>query len=492
MTENNQNEGKEQPSLATAESPDTSGFSTSQTSCCEEILRRLDQGLPVVLTGQIADISGKPEFQELDFINKFIKRLGIDFIAYRSLMDSILFTRYSSQPAPGTGSIKVDPRVEITSEENIMLGNSLFSSTHAYRLLKYATEKYLRIHYGLSGLPTGEPGDIIGDTLPYIRLVEAKLERCLPHSGALSSDISIPKAHSHYKPVFIELIWSYWHEEGMVYQTINAIARRFQNFRNGQRDPLANLEIGPLRPLNNILWGYIQDAPNRLSPMRFAYECMHHYGIKPATANPVAPADSRSYFIQAFHNLLNKCALFYREADNLIKVADALPVLNALREVHMQLAEGAHNQFGDLPLASRAQMMIEQYMLSRQEIKEFLGGREMVPTDEPWMDRVDIMKSLQGWNRASVTYFHDLAEFGEQIILSIRWISWSQVNNRNIARAWALLFRDEIQRYIHCYHAVTGVDLSVVNVSGAANDRSLMPAVLIRRKLQRDMMIRRR
>ena len=26
----------------------------------------------------------------------------------------------------------------------------------------------------------------------------------------------------------------------------------------GDRDPLANLEIDPLRPLNNLLWGYIQ------------------------------------------------------------------------------------------------------------------------------------------------------------------------------------------------------------------------------------------
>ena len=36
------------------------------------------------------------------------------------------------------------------------------------------------------------------------------------------------------KPCLLELIWSYWHEEGMLVQTINAITRRFQNVRGPQ------------------------------------------------------------------------------------------------------------------------------------------------------------------------------------------------------------------------------------------------------------------
>ena len=55
-------------------------------------------------------------------------------------------------------------------------------------------------------------------------------------------------------PSMLELIWSYWHEEGMLMQAINAIALRFQNVRApGERDPLAYLEIDPLRALNNVL-----------------------------------------------------------------------------------------------------------------------------------------------------------------------------------------------------------------------------------------------
>jgi len=39
-------------------------------------------------------------------------------------------------------------------------------------------------------------------------------------------------------------------------------------------------------------------------------------------------------------------------------IADAFPVLNALREVHLLLAEGAHNQYGDLPWTARHEMLM--------------------------------------------------------------------------------------------------------------------------------------
>ena len=39
------------------------------------------------------------------------------------------------------------------------------------------------------------------------------------------------------------------------------------------------LEIGYLRPLNNLLWGYLQDEQHRLSLVRRAYEYDHHYGL---------------------------------------------------------------------------------------------------------------------------------------------------------------------------------------------------------------------
>jgi hypothetical protein len=84
--------------------------------------------------------------------------------------------------------------------------------------------------------------------------------------------------------------------------------------------------------------------------------------------------------------------------------------------------------------------------------------------------------------------------YGEQIILSLRWISWSQFKNRDFAREWAILFREDVQRYIHCYQAVTGVDLSATEIAGGNDEKTVVPAFLMQRKLQmqRDAMVRRR
>lgn len=288
-------------------------------------------------------------------------------------------------------------------------------------------------------------------------------------------------------PSMLELIWNYWHEEGMLVQTMNAICMRFQNRRGpSTRDPLANLEIDPLRPLNNILWGYIQDEYNRLTVPRRAYEYDHHYGLKlVGKAVPeLRSADSRSKFIEAFHNLLYRTASFYREDADTTVVADGFPLLSSLREVHLLLAEGAHNQFGDLPWTSRAEMLMMQWILSRPEMREFLRGRAMVPYNEPWMGQVDTMKKLQGWTDTSITHFRDLALYGEQILLSVRYGNWIDINDQDSAKTWARYWRPEIQGYIHAYLAATGVDLSedIVDSRGAPA-RYVQPSTLLQNRI---------
>ena len=94
-------------------------------------------------------------------------------------------------------------------------------------------------------------------------------------------------------------------------------------------------------------------------------------------------------------------------------IAEAFPLLNALKEVHLILAEAAHNQFGDLPWTARGEMLIMQWLLARPEMREFLRGRYMVPYQEGWMGAVDSMKRLQGWTDTTVTHFHELAVTGE-------------------------------------------------------------------------------
>ena len=124
---------------------------------------------------------------------------------------------------------------------------------------------------------------------------------------------------------------------------------------------------------------------------------------------PLRPADSRSKFLEGFHNLLHMCSVFYKEDNDTTVIADAFPLLNALREVHLLLAQGAHNQFGDLPWTARVEMLMQQWLLARPEMRDFLQSRPMVPYTEAWMPQVDTMKTLQGWSDVTVTHFHDLA-----------------------------------------------------------------------------------
>jgi hypothetical protein len=282
-------------------------------------------------------------------------------------------------------------------------------------------------------------------------------------------------------PCLLELIWSYWHEEGMLVQTMNAISRRFQNVRGpGDRDPLAHLEIDPLRPLNNLLWGYIQDEQNRLTVKRRAYEYDHHYGLRiHGKAVPsLRPADSRSKFLEGFHNLLHVASIFYKEDNDTTVIADGFPLLNALREVHLVLAQGAHNQFGDLPWTARAEMLMQEWLLSQPQMREFLQSRPMVPYKEPWMGQVDTMKTLQGWSDITVTHFRDLGTYGEQILLTVRYGDWIDVNDEDSAKNWARYWRPEIQSYIHAYRTVTGIDLTNPDTVDYT-----MPTVLLQQRL---------
>lgn len=263
-------------------------------------------------------------------------------------------------------------------------------------------------------------------------------------------------------PPLIELIWSYWMEELQLVQTMNAVSRRFQNVSGGPRDPLAQLELDPLRPLNNLIWGWVQDEQHRLPIERRAAEYCHEYGLKlyGKAVPPAQAADNRSKFLEAFHTLLNLCVPFFRQADDTTVVPDGFPLLNALREVHLILSEGAHNQFRDLPTTSRVEMMMQQWLLARPEFREFLPRRAMVAYPEPWMHSVESMRKLQGWGDTNTYQFWQLATMGEQIVSSIRWGDWNSINDPVNAANWATFFRPEIQTYIHSYRAVTGVDVS--------------------------------
>jgi len=397
-----------------------------------------------------------------------------------------------------------------------------FPDIEPYRLLKVATEVFMMAYCGciidpkivpnipltgqqFHGLDTEEQAIRLGrnaspqtmqniwqqylqtvdgsKTLPYLReIITFKLgDVPIRDSGGLG------RARECYgilrdkltHPCLLELIWSYWHEEGMLVQSINAVSWRFQNRRGpAERDPLAMLEIDPLRPLNNFLWGWIQDEQHRLTLPRRAYEYDHEYGLRMVgkAVPPIRGADSRSKFIEALHNLLYLCSIFYKEDDDTTVMADGFPVLNALKDVHLLLTQGAHNQYGDLPWTARQEFLMMEWILARPEMREFLPGRIMVDYPEPWMDHVETMKTIQGWTDTSILHFRDLAIHGEKLLLSIRYGLWTNVIEPDQAANWARYWRPEVQGYIHAYRTVAGVDLT---------DRAdtTMPALLLQQRL---------
>ncbi|HEX8320732.1 hypothetical protein [Longimicrobium sp.] len=453
---------------------------------------------------------------------------AVSFDSYVEFIDDVLCNPAPTSP-PGLEEWN-DPDLRATRQGRKAIRERLASARHLpggelYELLRTATEAFLLIHAGV--FPPRNTSAAVGDAdddgyvdANYDRLETGVLVSHLEEN--LRAYLSVPRNNYLHaiavqgaarlaatsppgrrirspfcangdefvsEPLLLELIWNYWMEEGMLTQTTAAITRRFQNVRRAGPgpDPLGELELHPLRGLSGFLWGYLQDEPQRLSVARRAYEYSHHYGLTLwGRAVPQAmAADPRPRFLEAFHNLLRQAARFYREDADTTVIADAFPVLNSLREVHLVLAEGAHNQFRDLPWTARVEMLMQQWLLARPEMREFLRGRQMVPYPEGWMGSVDAMKRLQGWGDTSVIHFRDLARFGERLLLSIRYGNWTEITSQDHAVAWLRYWKEEVQGYIHSYFTATGVNLSddAVEVSNRADVRYVQPSYHLRNRL---------
>jgi hypothetical protein len=348
-------------------------------------------------------------------------------------------------------NVRTDPgdfrRVDLT-EESARLNRDLEPGDLEQQFRRYLVDT-----------PTGGGGNI--DVLPYLDLVRRALgDVPVIGGGRYDDEASLAfgiLAEKLTRPVFLELIHSYWLERSGLMKTINAITWRFQNRANPYpgRDPLAGVDIDPLRPLNNVLWGWLRDADHRLTEAQRRDEYKHHYGLPPGPSDRRL-ADSRTRFMGAFHSLLAECLRFYEDDDLTVKIANGFDVLNGLKETHLLLTQGAHNQYGDLPWTARQEFLMAQWILSRPEVRDFLPYQVMVDTPETWMRSVDAMNRLQGWSDVSVLHYRDLAEFAEQLLLGIRFGAWTSVNDPDQAANWARYFRREVQQYCHAFEAVTG------------------------------------
>ena len=418
-----------------------------------------------------------PDEELWDYIQETSERLS--FNSYSVFIDALLSDPPSGSTnalsAVNTGGNEFPYRADKGGKLQAELRHHLFGPD-AYNLLQVATEFFVisRACRVPPELVTPRLSAVSPSLLPYLELIRDRLaEVPLFEKGRLGLGSGAGAYSINHQriaePCFLELIWSYWHEQGMLVQTINAIAIRYQNMRQGRgRDPLAAFELDPLRPLNNFVWGYLQTEHRRLSVLRRCYEYDHHYGLRlyGKAVPELMPSDSRAKFLPAFHELLYQTQVFYKDDDIATVQADAFPVTNALREVHFVLTEGMQNQYGDLPSQARVEMLIQQWFLARPEMREFLRGRVMVPYAERWMDSVDTMKSLQGWNDVPSLYFNELAVTGEQLLLSVRFADWSTqtADITDKAAGWARRHRGLVQRYMYAYRMVTGVDLAVDRV----------------------------
>jgi hypothetical protein len=402
------------------------------------------------------------------------------------------------------------------SMRNVPIRTLPFSRVEAYELLKTATDQFLLNNCGVlsplsadgwqdladsAALQLGTPisgtdlqeawnsylGEGDPEVLPYFDLLRDKFRDFSTHDDKNKQLCSVILSERLKRPCLIELIWSYWMEEAMLVQVLNAIALRFQNRRGpGERKLFANLEIDPLRPLNHLLWGYIQDEQHRLSITRRAYEYDHHYGLRliGKAVGELSPADSRSSFLGAFHRLLHLASRFYHQDDDTTVRADGFPVLNALKEVNLALGEGGSNQYGDLPWVARSEMLIQQWLLARPEMREFLSSRPSAVYPETWMERLESAKTLLGLSSPSVLHMYNLANMGERMLISIRLHPWTKENDTIRAANWARRFRSDVQGYIHAYNAATGVDLSAATVASQLDSR--LPALLMRERRAAD------
>jgi hypothetical protein len=455
---------------------------------------------------------------------------AIGFQRYAAFIHYVLCEPSEAEPSPapapvpgaGTpgGAQGLPGLPAIRDRMGELAGQVSVYGVHAYQLLKLATHAFLLFEGGVKvrppgGSPATDQGtDVIpgeesrlgrpisydeahtalqdylqsvaggpsGVTLPYIkRIVEALISNGSREESAPFCEQLL--RHRVTQPALIELVWNYWVEQGYLVQSMNAVMLRFQNRRHAATEPLANLALDTLRPLSNLLWGRTQDAINHLSVSRRAHEYRYAYGFDlfgKAVAD-VAPLESRSRFIEAFHHLLFRAAEFYA-ADAITTVnADGFRLLQAIKEVHLVLAESANNQFDELKRQARVEMMIDQWLLARPEMREFLRGRAMVPYQEPWMGQVDTMRQLQKWGDGSVSHFHHLAVTGEQLLLSLRFGDWTGVLDAASAVNWARYWKPEVQTYIHSYHAVTGVPLDADMADPRhAEDRYAQPSLHLR------------
>ena len=248
---------------------------TTATRC--DTGTRHDGARPAVFEGESDPIEVLPRpFAAGDDVAVTLKRTAVPptsdqalWVAIRNSTNAIGFNRYSAflevvlcgeSPEAATAGSRSAPRRH--QLRKVKRRTALpFPNVDRYRLLKAATEVFLMVHCGVdlddfSGVDLNEEsrrlnrtvqtgdleaemreyltrvsageGDFL-DVLPYLGLIRLQLRDVAIVGADGDDDDAAPRsatgiiAERLTNPCFLELLWSYWHDEGNLVQTINAI-----------------------------------------------------------------------------------------------------------------------------------------------------------------------------------------------------------------------------------------------------------------------------
>ncbi len=274
----------------------------------------------------------------------------------------------------------------------------------------------------------------------------------------------------------------------MLVQTANAIALRFQNIaRNGTR------------------------SARRVRARRAAAAERLHLGLHPGRAEPavgpaprststttstawtwsgrasrVRPADSRSKFLQAFHDLLRLTDQFYREASDTHGDARSVPAPDRAQGPPHD-SRGGCAQSVPRSAVDRAQRDARSAVAARAIRDARLPARpagDAVPRSlDGRRRRHEASAGLDRHERPALQ--RSRASSASASCLSIRHVRWDAITDPVAAQDWALSWRPEVQGYIHAYRMATGVTLSddVVEVNRPGSPRYAQPSVLLYSRL---------
>ena len=120
------------------------------------------------------------------------------------------------------------------------------------------------------------------------------------------------------KPCLFELIWSYWHEEAMLVQTMKAIACASKTGGPRGHGPTEAIRHRSAPSAEQsalgIHSGRTAPAHDPAARLRVRSPIRHRAGWQGCAT--LRAADSRSKFIEAFHNLLHRSPIFFKPDDD--------------------------------------------------------------------------------------------------------------------------------------------------------------------------------